>query len=142
MQNHIRLLRFHSNKNNPHQKHYIALLSLEQQREAHAEMYVYLYHHWDAIYCVSTWYVQHTRRTSNVAKSEDNFETCDISEHQNKASINAYNYMSVRPTLYEIWHIPSVGLRSAKMEQTERRMKIYFQLCRGAAHFRYWVAKV
>lgn len=25
---------------------------------------------------------------------------------------------------------------SAKMEQTERIMKIYFQLCRGAAHFR------
>ena len=25
---------------------------------------------------------------------------------------------------------------SAKMEQTESIMKIYFQLCRGAAHFR------
>lgn len=24
----------------------------------------------------------------------------------------------------------------AKMEQTKSRMKIYFQLCRGAAHFR------
>ena len=30
------------------------------------------------------------------------FEICEISMHQNKASINAYNYMSVRPTLYEI----------------------------------------
>ena len=40
---------------------------------------------------------KHSRRTSNVAKSEDNFESCEVSVHQNKASINAYKYMSANP---------------------------------------------
>ena len=45
-------------------------------------------------------------------------KSCEVSIHQNK-------------TLYK-----RLFNMSAKMEQTDSIMKIYFQLCRGAAHFR------
>ena len=59
-----------------------------------------------------------SHRTSIVVRFMTSTESCEVSIRQNK-------------TLYK-----RLLNMSAKMEQTESIMKIYFQLCRGAAHFR------
>ena len=72
---------------------------LEQQREAHAEMYVYLYTFVRRIYASLRGMLQNIPAGHlTLLSSEYDYESCEVSNRQNKASVNAYICnMSVNP---------------------------------------------